>query len=204
MVIINMLFNSRNLTYVTRQDGSNIGDKVFRSTLTVVFADNLASQLIGGYKVLNLAFRKCRYCMATDEQIKARLAHLYYMYSKFCIMFMITAPEFTKTSHIATTYGLNRESSLNKLAHFHTTEGLIPDVMHDVLEGVLPLAIKYFLKHLLALTSFTVVELNRRMERFDYGVIEASNRPRGNLTTSQLNGGDRLKQSGEHCTLNKH
>ena len=108
------------------------------------------------------------------------------------------------TMHIATTYGLNRESSLNKLAHFHTTEGLIPDVMHDVLEGVLPLAIKYILKHLLALTSFTVVELNRRIEIFDYGVIEASNRPRRNLTTSQLNGGDSLKQSGEHCTLNKH
>ena len=107
-------------------------------------------------------------------------------------------------NHIATTYGLNRELSLNKLAHFHTTEGLIPDVMHNVLEGVLPLAIKYILKHLLALTSFTVVELSRRMERFDYGVIEASNRPRGNLTTSQLNGRDSLRQSGEHCTLNKH
>ena len=103
-------------------------------------------------------------------------------------------------NHIATTYGLNRESSPNKLAHFHTTEGLIPDVMHDILEGVLPLAIKYILKHLLALTSLTVVELNRRIERFDYGVIEASNRPRGNLTTSQLNGGDSLKQSGECCT----
>ena len=72
------------------------------------------------------------------------------------------------------------------------------------IEGVLPLAIKYILKHLLALTSFTVVELNRRIETFDYGVIEASNRPRGNLTTSQLNGGDSLKQSGEHCILNKH
>ena len=83
MVIINMLFNSTNLTYVTGQDGSNIGDEVFRSTLTVVSADNLASQLIGGYKVLNSAFRKCRYCMATDEQIKARLAHLYYRDSEF-------------------------------------------------------------------------------------------------------------------------
>ena len=46
--------------------------------------------------------------------------------------------------------------------------------------------------------------MNRRIETFDYGVIEASNRPRGNLTTSQLNGGDSLKQSGEYCTLNKH
>ena len=106
--------------------------------------------------------------------------------------------------HIATTYGLHRDSSLNKLAYFHTTEGLIPDIMHDILEGVLPLAIKYILKHLLASTSLTLVELNGRIERFDYGVIEAYNRPRGNLTTSQLNGGDSLKQSGEQCTLSTH
>ena len=97
-VDINKLFDSTNLTYFTLQDGANIGDEVFRGTLTVVSADNLASQLIGGYKALNSAFRKCRYCMATDEQIKARLAHLYYRDSEFCIMFMITAPEFTKTN----------------------------------------------------------------------------------------------------------
>ena len=108
--------------------------------------------------------------------------------------------------HCTTTLPLPtaRESSLNKLAHFHTKEGLIPDVMHNILEGVLPLAIKCILKHLLVLTSFTVVEMNRRIETFDYGVIEASNRRRGNLTTSQLIGGDSLKQSGEYCTLNKH
>ena len=74
MVIINMLFNSTNLTYFTLQDDVNIGDEVFRGTLTVVSADNLASQLIGGYKALNSAFRKCRYCMATDEQMQSKVS----------------------------------------------------------------------------------------------------------------------------------
>ena len=70
MVIINMLFNSTNLTYFTLQDDVNIGDEVFRGTLTVVSADNLASQLIGGYKALNSAFRKCRYCMPQMNRSK--------------------------------------------------------------------------------------------------------------------------------------
>ena len=100
--------------------------------------------------------------------------------------------------HIATTYGLNREPYLNQLKYFHTTEGLVPDVMHDILEGVLPLAIKHTLKYLLDATSLTVTEMNRRIERFDYGVIDSYNRPRGNLTTSQLCGGDSLKQSGKY------
>ena len=45
----------------------------YRGALTVVSADNLASQLIGGYKALNSAFRKCRYCMATEEQIQNKV-----------------------------------------------------------------------------------------------------------------------------------
>jgi hypothetical protein len=32
----------------------------------MVVADNLASQLIGGYKSLNAAMRRCRFCMATS------------------------------------------------------------------------------------------------------------------------------------------
>ena len=45
----------------------------FRGTITVVSGDNLSSQLIGGYKALNAAFRKCRYCMATDESMKTQV-----------------------------------------------------------------------------------------------------------------------------------
>ena len=39
----------------------------------MISADNLASQLIGGYKALNAAFRKCRFCMATDEQMQSKV-----------------------------------------------------------------------------------------------------------------------------------
>ena len=39
--------------------------------------------------------------------------------------------------HVATTYGVVRDSILNKSRFFHVTEGLAPDIMHDVLEGAL-------------------------------------------------------------------
>lgn len=38
----------------------------FRGTLTIVSADNPASHLIGGYRSLSSALRKCRFCMAID------------------------------------------------------------------------------------------------------------------------------------------
>ena len=39
-------------------------------------------------------------------------------------------------SHSSMTYGLTRDSCLNSSSYFHVTEGLAPDIMHDVLEGV--------------------------------------------------------------------
>ncbi len=36
-------------------------------------ADNLASQLIGGYKCLASALRKCRFCMAIDQDMQSKV-----------------------------------------------------------------------------------------------------------------------------------
>lgn len=44
-----------------------------RGTVTLVSADNLAAQAIGGYKALHSAFRKCRYCMAVDADMQVKV-----------------------------------------------------------------------------------------------------------------------------------
>ena len=41
-----------------------------RGALTSVVADNPASNLIGGFKNLSSAYRKCRDCLATSEEIQ--------------------------------------------------------------------------------------------------------------------------------------
>lgn len=48
--------------------------RYFRGTLTVFSADNLAAWALGGYKALASAFRKCQYCMVTDDQMKATVS----------------------------------------------------------------------------------------------------------------------------------
>lgn len=37
--------------------------------------------------------------------------------------------------HISTTFGIVRNSILNNLGHFHVVSGLVPDIMHNILEG---------------------------------------------------------------------
>ena len=51
--------------------------------------------------------------------------------------------------HTATTYGITCNSILNTLKFFHVVDGIIPDIMHDILEGTLQLHIKWLLRRFL-------------------------------------------------------
>ena len=42
-------------------------------TLVNVSADNPAACLIGGFKQLHSAYRKCRYCMAVDDDLQTKV-----------------------------------------------------------------------------------------------------------------------------------
>lgn len=49
--------------------------------------------------------------------------------------------------HFSLVYGVNRPALLNTLHYFSVTSGaLVPDIMHDILEGALPLEVKAMLK----------------------------------------------------------
>ena len=44
-------------------------------TIALTLADNLSAQFIGGYKALQSAFRKCRYCMAIDSEMQTKVCN---------------------------------------------------------------------------------------------------------------------------------
>lgn len=44
----------------------------FRGTVSVVSADNLASASLGGFKQSGSAFRFCRHCMGTEDDIQSK------------------------------------------------------------------------------------------------------------------------------------
>ena len=91
--------------------------------------------------------------------------------------------------HISTTYGIVRDSILNKCycslglleyllilftrirsAYFHVVDGLAPDVLHDVLEGLLQYEVELLLRFLIYEDHLcTLHQLNQRLEMFNYG-----------------------------------
>ena len=57
----------------------------FRGTVTVVSADNPASALLGGYKQSASAFRFCRHCLGTEQDIQSKV----FLKAIFCIVIII-------------------------------------------------------------------------------------------------------------------
>ena len=95
-------------------------------------------------------------------------------------------------------YGINRNSALNELAYFHVCCGaLIPDIMHDILEGALQYEIKLMLQFMIRGENyFTLNAFNSRLENIDYGYMEIKNKPTS-LSLQNINSdGSSLRQNG--------
>ena len=71
--------------------------------------------------------------------------------------------------NMATTYGMWRDSELNRSNYFHVTTGMVPDIMQDILEGSLYQAPSSGV-HLLAYKLFSLSHLNLCIKAFAYGV----------------------------------
>ena len=104
------------------------------------------------------------------------------------------------SEYYSTTYGVNRQTSLNSLSYFHVCElGLPPDIMHDVLEGYLPYTMKLMLHHAIRENFFSLHQLNTIITNFEYGYLESANKP-SLIAPTTLNSGDKtnLGQSGKY------
>lgn len=98
---------------------------------------------------------------------------------------------------LVSAYGIKRASILNQSRYFHIVDGLDLDVMHDQLEGVLPLQIKLLLKKCIREDEyFTLETLNDRIATFDYGSPEMSNKPSAIKSQVLSNDSASLSQTG--------
>ena len=90
--------------------------------------------------------------------------------------------------------GVNRKSVLTKLQYFDICSGaLVPDIMHDVLEGVLQYETKLVLIHVIQSCHYlTLKQLNHLVTCVNLGYMEVSSRP-SEISLSD----DKLKQNGK-------
>lgn len=114
------------------------------AALVAYIADNPAAhQAIGLKDSVGGAFRKCRFCHADydamqdgfyEEDFDLRILE---QYLQQCNV-INNAPQ-ALTDHCMTAYGINRKSFLCEFPHVNIFKQTPPNVMHVLLEGVIPL-----------------------------------------------------------------
>ena len=144
-------------------------------------ADNLAAHQIGGFKEsMSFAYRICRSCMTTTEKAQTNFKECY---------FEVRTPEDHKRqcdelersalrSEVSKGYGINRKSILNSIPNFSVAQNLPHDIMHDLLEGVVPYELKLMLKYYVReCRYFTLSQLNERLINYEFGYTETADKP---------------------------
>lgn len=97
--------------------------------------------------------------------------------------------------------GVNRDSILNSLSYYHVCNGsLIPDVMHDVLEGSLQYETKLLLQYMINTAHyFTLDDFNMRLENMELGHMEYKDKPTVISQATLHSSNNSLKQKGNSC-----
>ena len=155
-------------------------DEVWKGTLVAFLADNLAAHEVGGFKEsFSFARRFCRSCMTNLSTAKS-----YFNEAEFDLRSpsnhadQCRALQGSNSHEASVEYGINRQAALEKIPGFSVTLCLPHDVMHDLLEGVIPHEMKLLLQHcLISKRYFELLTFNQRLTAFDFGYTEVGDKP---------------------------
>ena len=102
--------------------------------------------------------------------------------------------------HNAKVYGIQRDSILNTSNFFHVAEGLVPDIMHDILEGCAQYEVKELLKHLHQDNVVTLEYVNDQIKTFPYSTPDSKNKPSAISGTTFKSPDHSVKQKGPYLS----
>ena len=145
--------------------------------LATVSADNLGAHQLAGFTKSFSSGRVCRFCMVLHKDLSNILSE------KRCTLR-------TKEAHtrhlqaiqetpdlVKSTYGVTSRCPLEDLEYFSTVDFFIPDLMHDFLEGVVPLIIRLILKSFHDANILTNSQLNDKLLNFSVGGNDKKSKP---------------------------
>lgn len=142
-------------------------ERVF-GTVCCLVHDNLGGNTLLGFMESFNANYYCRICCTSRNEAQDTLDHNN----------MVLRDRVNYTQHlIDSNFGVVRECELNNLYYFNFLDSPTVDIMHDLLEGVVPYEIKLVIQKLISMGSFTLEEINNRIMCHDFGFLESRNKP---------------------------
>ena len=126
-------------------------------TIATVSADNLEAHDLGGFRKCFNSGRICRYCMCMNNDLLIK-----HKESKFRLrtplMHELHLQAIEQDRSLIRAYGVVSKCSLSDLVGFSPATAFPPDIMHNCLEGVIPLFLHYLFNDLAQnnLCTFTI------------------------------------------------
>jgi hypothetical protein len=144
--------------------------------LATVSCDNLSAHSLGGFSCCFSSGRICRFCMTTYEQINKLFSEddVWLRNSQSHLRHQREVLNDPKNSRL---YGVKSICPFQQLEYFDVTKSFPPDVMHDLLEGVVPLVMKKLIQELIAIQFLKLTELNDCIKTFPYSPSDKKCRP---------------------------
>ena len=140
--------------------------------LILILGDNLGLNTIFGFVDSFKSDFSCRICKVTQTEsaIMCREDE----------KFLRTKSNYEKDSQTINPQktGIKESCIFHNVHDFHITENVTVDMMHDVLEGVCKYVLQFIIYHYIFVKKyFTLEKLNERIQTFNFGPTEISNKP---------------------------
>lgn len=170
-----------------------------RAALCLVSADTLAAHELFGFMGPKADYF-CRQCLISRSELNEHVSGFFELRTPDQHTALLESIQ-NKTA--SRNFGLKNYCSLSDLRFFSVTLNFNFDLMHDLLEGIIPYTLKLVLHYYITKKSvMTVAVLNTRIKEFNYGNVEAKNKPSDNFTTYMLSKSDtKLKQKASQYWL---
>lgn len=148
-----------------------------KGALATISADNLSAHNLAGFTCCFNSGRVCRFCMTAYSDLKAHLnedsvqirssdVHNYHLNA------LQENNQLSKQ-----TYGVVKVCPFTELHYFDVTRAFPPDLMHDFLEGIIPIVVCKVITTLHQLKIVTLNDINSELEAFTIGKNDRRNIP---------------------------
>lgn len=157
---------------ITTANGQILG------TLVSYAADNLALHTSYGMFESFSARFFCQHCKITKEASTSTVSENEQTLRTFeDIRYLFGSNLSQSFDRVSDGIGMKRYSYLNDIQHYDIFANLTIDVLHDLLEGSIPLTLRKFLQKAIDLKKIELDKINEKILLFDYGISNSKNKP---------------------------
>lgn len=149
-----------------------------KGTVLYVSADNLGAHSLAGFQESFAADHFCRFCLChrndvQDSEVRSGLHQPRTRESHDAHV-----QEVLHDHALARQYGVKRGCPLSdNLTYFHVVGGFPPDILHDFLEGVVPVELALCLQSFIAKKYVTLDSVNEAIRKFPYTFSDKVDQP---------------------------